>query len=212
MSPSSGTKPGNRRLFAAGTVVLLALGAFLLVRDYRAYRRMGEDNEALRSKIAEAQRHIKVDIPQAREHLAALEDEQIEFQYHERLPDQERLEELFDQLSDFEQRTHVDWTESSSKESRASRRKKTTGSYETLQYHLELNGTFFNICKFINLLETMPRFATIDEFTIKPVGRGTTAADGSVTCTVKLAFSVYRLTPSKAPASRKPKPTRTARS
>lgn len=192
MPPSPAQASSTRRLMILGLVVLLALGAFLFFQDVQAYRRLLVEDTALRQRIAEAQRQIKVDIPRARDHLAALEDEQEEFQYRERLPDDERLDELFDHLSEFERTAQVDWRQSITKDQHRTLRGSGSEPYDRLQYTLDLRGSFFEFCRFVNLLETMRRVVEIDEFTIKPAGRDAPQGE-EVLCDIKLTFSVFTL-------------------
>lgn len=216
--PEDASKPASnkRKLIAAGLVLALALIVFLGWRAWSTYQDLGQETETLGQRIREAQRKVKVDIPKARAQLAAAEEEQDRFRYRDRLPDEDRLEELFDQLSDFERSANVEWLESLSKEARNTRRTQGAASYERLEYTLELTGGFFEFCRFINLIETMPRFAKVESFTIKRSGKATAEANQRPKCDLKLVFSVFRMkAPAPAPAGpgrRESAPLDTARS
>jgi len=207
-----GTPSNRRRLFAAGVVVLLAAIAFLTFRDWMTYRRLGKETEQLTQQIARERHRRDVELPKAREHLIELEDEQQHFRYPDRLPDEDRLEELFDRFSEFEEISQVDWEESRSTEPRGSPRG-SVEPYQRIQYTFDMTGDFFSFCKFINLVENMVRFATIDEFTIKRDRRASEESGGLV-CDIKLTFSVYMLkaSPGPSPAAPRGGGVRTARS
>jgi len=207
MAPFKSSGPSNRRkLIAAGVVLALAVIAFLAVRDWMTYRRLGKENGELTQKIARERRRRDVELPQARNHLIDLEDEQEDFRYHDRLPDEDRLEELFDRFSEFEEVSGLDWKGSDYKKSPAAQRGVPTASYRRIQYTFEIRGEFFQFCKYVNLLENMVRFATIDEFTIKRARKGRRPEEDEgqlLMCDIKLTFSVYAL-PSPSPASQAP--------
>ena len=203
----------TKRRVAAAVVVLLAVGAFLGFREWQTWRRLGAEKDALQGRIAQATRELKVDLPKAKEHLADLQDEEQELLYADRLPDDDRLEELFDRLSEFEQASKVDLRQSTSKEPKGSRRTSDAEPYEQLQYTLGLTAGLFEFCKFMNLLETMPRFVRVDEFNIKRAGKeaGRSAAeDARIPCDIDLVFSVFRLKPSASPAKASPAAARPA--
>ena len=124
----------RRRLFAAGIVLALAAVAFVGFRDWMEYRRLGEENRDLTRRIAEAKRKRDVDLPRARERLAQLEDEQDRFHYLDRLPDEDRLNELFDRVSEFEQISGVEWLQSDTAERKGSRQRMESPLYERIQY------------------------------------------------------------------------------
>jgi len=197
-----GESQRNRRLIAAGVVVLLAGIAFLAFRDWMAYRRLGGENTDLRQRIAEATRRKEVDLPAARDRLIDLEDEQDQYQYLSRLPDDDRLNDLFDRISEFEEMSELEWLESLTKEPRGSRQRGVKEPYERIQYTYNLRGDFFEFCKFVNLLENMTRFVTVDEFSIKRGRKNKTEAGSKTMCDIKLTFSVYTLRPSSSSASR----------
>ena len=197
-----GTPSNRRRLFAAGVVVLLAAIAFLTFRDWMTYRRLGKETEQVTQQIARERHRRDVELPKAREHLIELEDEQQHFRYPDRLPDEDRLEELFDRFSEFEEISGVDWQESASKEPRSAQRGGPTAPYKRIQYTFEMRGDFFQFCKFVNLLESMERFATVDEFTIRLARKARGSEDeGQPMCDIKLTFSVYALVSASPPVA-----------
>ncbi len=202
-----------KRRLAVGVVVLLAAGAFLGFREWQTWKRLGVENDVLKGRIAQDMQELKVELPKARAHLANLQDEEQELCYADRLPDDDRLEDLFDRLSEFEAASKIDLRESASKEPKGSRRTSDSEAYDQLQYTLELRGGLFEFCRFMNLIETMNRFARVDEFNIRRAGKeaGADAAqaaadDARIVCDIDLVFSVFRLKPSAAPA--KPAPAR----
>lgn len=191
----------KRRLYAVGLVLLLAVVAFLFFRDWLAYRRLGRENAVLQRQVAQAKRRRDVDLPRARQRLAQLEDEQEQFRYLERLPDEDRLDEFFDRISEFEEMTDLEWLQSATKQRAVNRSRAPKAPYERIQYTYTLRGDFFEFCKFINLMENMVRFVTIDEFVVKRSRqREEGQARGKVPCDIKLTFSIYKL---KAPTKKK---------
>jgi Tfp pilus assembly protein PilO len=199
----------KKRPLTALFVVLLAGAAYLGFREWQTWRRLGADNDALKERLAQAQRQVKVDLPKAREQLADLQSEETEFGYLDRLPDEDRLEELFDHLSEFEQAAKVDWGRSTARDSKGARRTGVgTEPYEQIQYTLDLKGGLFEFVRFLNLVETMPRLARVDEFTLKsaakPTAREEGAEEGPPILDISLVFSVFRLKSAPAPAPARP--------
>ncbi|NOZ23612.1 MAG: type 4a pilus biogenesis protein PilO [Planctomycetes bacterium] len=156
----------QQKLLAAAGVGIVVVGVLL----YMIYDSQSQIQKArteiitYRKKIVKAQQRIK-EIPALREKRYALTNAVEE--YVKILPDGREVEALLDTLSDLRKEAEVELI--SFRITREARRGKGgSRKFEKHTRQAKLVGEFFNIAKFINLLERYKRFMSVESFSLKP--------------------------------------------
>lgn len=151
--------------------------------------------EQKQTKLSELQGKIAA-IPALRQEKSKLQEELTE--YETILPNDRELDKIFDTLSDFTKDSKVVITEFKPERERQNTGKTNTSSYKQVSYDLKLEGGFFEVTKFINLLENYKRFVRVDSFEI-----GKRNLDEPLD-EVKLKISTFVYDPKAKPTRRKP--------
>ncbi len=141
-------------------------------------------------------------IPQLRQEKGKLQDELTE--YETILPNGRELENLLDMLTEFTKDSGVTILEFKPERERQDKPGESSSSYKQVSYDLKVDGDFYQVTKFINLLENYKRFVRIDSFEMgkrdldEPIGE------------TALRISTFVYDPKSEPAAKKRAATRTA--
>lgn len=138
-------------------VVVLAASGW----TYMGWRKCRQAETALEQKKTQvAQLREKIArIPELRQEKTKLQEELAE--YETILPNDRDLNNIFDTLSSFTKDSGVTILEFKPERERQDRPGESS-SYKQVSYDLKLEGDFFQVIKFINLLENHKRFVRID--------------------------------------------------
>ncbi|MEW6355950.1 MAG: type 4a pilus biogenesis protein PilO [Planctomycetota bacterium] len=171
----------QQKLMVAAAIGILVV-AVLLYMIYSAQSQIQAARTEItnyRQKIVKAQERIK-EIPALREKRYALTNAVEE--YVRILPDGREVETLLDTLSDLKKEAEIELTSFRIMQE-ARRGRGGSQNFEKHTRQAKLIGPFFNIAKFINLLERYKRFMSVESFTMKP-------KEGTM-LNVELRFSTY---------------------
>ncbi len=179
-------------LIASGVVALASgTGMYFLQKNSGE---LATTNAALESRVAQAQSKINK--------LATLraqrEQAQVRLVVAESvLPSQEELESLVDNLADFARKSGVIITKASP--GRQSAYRKAVGGvkrFDVAEFNLDLEGDYFQLVEFVNLLENYKRFIRVDSFNVKS---GRTQEDPH---DIALKFATFTYVDAPAPVKR----------
>jgi len=170
----------QQKLIIAGGVGLVVVAVLLyMVYDAQAQiQKARKEITSYRQKIVTAQQRIK-EIPALREKRYALTNAVEE--YVRILPNGREVEALLDTVSDLKKEAEIELM--SFRIERGQRRRGGSRNFEKHTRQTKVVGEFFNIAKFINLLERYKRFMSVESFEMKPKEKKMIDAD--------LKFSTY---------------------
>ena len=131
-------------------------------------------------------------IPKLREEKNKLQEELAE--YETILPNDQELDKIFDTLSDFTRDSGVNILEFRPEAEMVNGPEQASSSYRKVTYSLKLAGDFFQVTKFVNLLENYKRFVRVDSFDM-----GKTKLDAPLGDT-SLQISTFVYDPKAVPA------------
>lgn len=103
-------------------------------------------------------------IPNLRQERQQLQTELTE--YEDILPNDRELNKMFDTLSDFEKQSGLVIKEFKPEREARDNGQAPANSYKQVSYKLQLAGSYFQLVKFVNLLENYQRFVRVDAFDI----------------------------------------------
>jgi len=186
----------HKLIIAAGIgLVVVGVLVYLIYDAQSQIKQARTEITTCRQNIVKARQRIE-EIPALREKRYALTNAVEE--YVRILPNGAEIEALLDTVSDLRKEAEVELTSFRIVRG-ATRRRGGSRSFEKHTRQTKLVGPFFNIAKFVNLLERYKRFMSVESFSMKP--KEDTPQGGKV-LGVDLKFSTYTYERGKQPTRR----------
>ncbi len=156
----------GRKLLISVLVVVVTLGGIVawLVVGMKTSRRLDVSVKQKAQQLTDLQEKVAA-IPTLRQEQQRLAGELEECETI--LPNDREQNKIFDTLSEYEREAKVEIQSFSPVRERKSRPGAAQTSYRKVSYDLDLGGEYFNLVKFLNLLENHHRFMQVDSFKIK---------------------------------------------
>jgi len=167
-------------------VIGISVGLFF---SYRELEKVRQANADLEKRISEAE-NKKSRIPALEEEISVMLADLV--LYEEILPDEKEIENIMDLLNDFKKEAKVEIISLTPQRARGVTLAGQQ-NYERYTYTIKLQGTYFTVMRFINLLETHNRFIRIDKFDIKQKDMDSLINDTTLT------ISTFSFKPSAGP-------------
>ena len=156
----------GRKLLISVLVVAVTLGGVVawLVVGVKASKKLDVSIRQKGLQLTELQEKVAA-IPALRQEQQRLAGELKECETI--LPNDRELNKIMDTLSEYEKEAKVELRVFSPRTERKSSQSGPQTSYKKVSYDLDLVGEYFNIVKFLNLLENHNRFVQVDSFNVK---------------------------------------------
>jgi len=177
-------------------VVLLAVIGVLIWRDRI---RIGEAREEIAGLDAKIAMHEKTTARKPKLRADLLKEKRREPYRTRVLPDSPEAEQFLWMLKQKRAEAQVQILSTMRSETSPGKAK-AVGSCRPHGWTLTLVGSFFNLVRFINLLESQSRFVRVESFTLAPGGAG---AEARKTMKMTLALTAFSYAPATAAAKKK---------
>lgn len=144
----------------AGLIILGSGGLSYWIFD--AYKQAQTDEESYKNQISLAK--VKRDKVPALEKAVIMLRENVK-EWVKILPDEDKVNEFVDRLSDFAEASGVSFTKL--QDSAQRRRGRVKEVFDRTTFNLEIQGNVFQFLKFVSLVENYERFIRISDITVK---------------------------------------------
>lgn len=197
---------------AALAVVILAGGAAIWWFQFNVLAEKNRALDELRQKVADANAKVKK-IPQIRKEVEEIESKVKKLQ--ETIPnlDREEYDRFANKLDEIRRNAGVfipsaRWVVPSARGAAVpGRAVATPATMHKVQYDLQVRGTFYQLLRYVNLLEEEKRFINVESFSITP---GSASTPGQFLRDMRLVLYSFTYRPPQAVVPAKPPAPRVA--